>query len=201
MKKIFLTLAFILVVATGCSQVEATPLAAEDPNAVCGQGEGCTLSKEAYVGYNVGDQFPNITLTDVSGNETELYDLVRGHDRFVLSLAADWCSDCRRQNAKLTEYYPELEEQGFGAAVMYVNYSSADGSHTTNEQQMIDFINEMNYSYPAFYDKDGEFVSDYGNIYAVPYNFILDENAIIKGITAEIDADNLFLDNSETSRI
>ncbi len=201
MKKLILTFAFIMIIATGCGKEEATALAASDPDAVCGQGEGCTLSKKAYVGYNVGDQMPDITLIDVDGNETQLYDLVRGHDRFVLSLAADWCSDCKRQNGKLTEYYDSLEEQGYGAAVMYVNYSSSDGSKTTNEEQMIDFINEMNYTFPAFYDKDGAFVKEYGALPAVPYNFVLDENAIIKGITAEIDADNLFLDNSEESRM
>lgn len=198
MKKVIIAFAFILIMTVGCGREEATPLVTSEGE-VCGQGDGCTLTKESYVGYNVGDQFPNITLVDVDGNETMLYDLVAGNDRFVLSLSADWCGDCKRQNAKLTEYYPELEAQGFGAAVLYVNYSSSDGSKTTNEEQMIGFINEMNYSYPAFYDKDGEFVSDYGSLYAVPYNFILDKNGIIKGITAEIDADNLFLDNAEES--
>ncbi|WOO87940.1 redoxin domain-containing protein [Mollicutes bacterium LVI A0039] len=199
MKKLILTLAFILVIVTGCGREEASPLAADD--GTCGAGEGCTLSKQAYVGYNVGDQFPNIALIDAEGNETMLYDLVEGNDKFVLSLAADWCGDCKRQNQKLDEYYPALADQGYGAAVMYVNYSSSDGSKTTSEEIMVDFINEMNYSFPAFYDKDGAFIKEYGGLSAVPYNFILDENAIIKGITAEVDADNLFLDNSETSRM
>ncbi len=200
MKKTVYSLMLLLIILAGCGQTPATPLATSD-NEVCGLGEGCTLSKESFVGYNVGDQMPNVTLTSADGTETELYDLVKGHDRFILSLSADWCSDCGRQNRKLSEYYNNLEDMGYGAAVMYINYSSADGTHTTNEEQMINFINDMEYTFPAFYDKDGAFVSEYGPIYAVPYNFILDENAIIKGITSEIDADNLFLDNSEQSRI
>lgn len=200
MKKLIPFIVLVLVLVSGCGKEKAEPLT--DENGVCTPGEGCTLKKEAYVGYEVGDQIPNLTLIDVDGNETKLYDLITGNDRFILSLSADWCGDCQRQNGKLNEYYSELEDQGFGAAVIYVNYSSADGSKTTNEEQMISYIQEINPNYPAFYDQDNTIVEGMDNkINAVPYNFILDENGIIKGITSEVDMDNLFLDNNETSRM
>lgn len=201
MKKLFILSLMTITLLVGCGREEAQPLAATEDDAVCGQGEGCTLSKEAYVGFEVGDQIPNLELVDVDGNVTNLYDMVLGHDKFVLGLAADWCSDCHRQNEKLDEYYSSLEAQGYGAAVVFVNYSSADGSKTTNEQQMIDFINESDFSFPTFYDKDGAIIDQTGELNAVPYNFVLDENAIIKAKTSEIDMDNLFLDNSEDSRM
>ncbi len=201
MKKVFLVLIITVIILTGCIAKEAVPLSDSNQNDVCGLGDGCTLAKETFIGYNVGDQMPNIELVDVDGNITNIHDLVKGHDKFILSLSADWCSDCARQNEKLTNYYDSLEEMGYGAAAMYVNYSSSDGTKTTNEQQMIDFINEMNYNFPTYYDKDNNFIDEYGQLYAVPYNFILDENAIIKGITTEIDADILFLTNETKSYI
>lgn len=197
----FFAIALIsIAILSGSGHVKAEMLSS-DSNATCGQGGGCALTKEAYKGYDVGDQIPNLTLTSANGDTTSLYDLVKGHDKFILSFAADWCSDCHRQNEKLNDYYNSLEDNNYGAAVVFINYSNSDGSKTTNEQQMIDFINEQNYSFPTFYDKDSSFVNQYGSVYAVPFNFVLDENAIIKGKTMEIDADNLFLDNSETSRI
>lgn len=201
MKKISLFILVVLIVLSGCSQTKATPLTDETGGA-CTPGSGCTLKKDAYVGYQVGDQIPNLTLIDTEGNETKLYDLVQGHDKFILSFSADWCGDCQRQNGKLNDYYSTLEAQGYGAAVLYINYSSSDGSKTTNEEQMISYITENNFTFPAYYDKDGTIVGEQGeNINAVPYNYILDENAIIKAVTSEVDMDNLFLDNNENSRM
>lgn len=199
MKKLVFTVMMVLIVMSGCGREKATALVNEEE--ICGQGEGCTLEKESYVGFDVGDQIPNLTLIDKDGKEQKLYDMVAGKDKFVLSLTADWCTDCYRQDKKLNEYYSSLEAKKYGAAVVLINYSSSDGTKTTNEEQMLDFIEQENYQFPIFYDKDGAIVEQYGKVYAVPFNFVLDENAIIKAKTTEIDMDNLLLENSEKSRI
>lgn len=166
----------------------------EEELAVCGQGEGCTISKKRVQGFEVGNQLPNIKLQTFDGEEQYLYDLIEGKDKFVLSLAADWCSDCERQDKKLNEYYNDLPEN-YGAAVVYVDYSSSDGSKTTNKEQAKAYVDEKQYVFPSFWDEGNALAKQFGGVLATPTNLILDENAVIKGKTEEVDMDILFNTN------
>ncbi len=168
-------------------------------NAVCGQNEGCEVKSNRVKGFNVGEQIPNLELIDFEGNKSYLYDMIKGKDKFVLSLAVDWCSDCQRQDKKLNEYYPRLKEENKGAAVIFVDYSSKDGSKTTNKEQSKEFNKKMNYSFPVFWDEDNKIANSFGGVKATPTNIVLDENGIIKAKTEEIDMDILLLDNKETT--
>lgn len=165
-------------------------------DAVCGQGEGCTISKKRYVGYEVGNQLPNIELTTVDGETQYLYDLMKGKDKFIISLAADWCSDCQRQEDKLNEYYENLPEN-YGAAVIFVDYTSSDGSKTTSKEQVTTYLEDENYSFPTFWDEGNAIADNFGGVLATPTNIVLDENAIIKAKSEEIDMDILFETNDE----
>lgn len=171
----------------------AVPLNEEDI-AVCGQGEGCTISDKRVQGFEVGNQLPNIKLQSFDGKEVYLYDMLKGKDKFILSLAADWCSDCERQDQKLNEYYNDLPEN-YGAAVLFVDYSSADGSKTTNKEQAKTYVEEKQYVFPTFWDEGNTIAKQFGGVLATPTNIILDENAVIKGKTEEIDMDILFNTN------
>lgn len=163
---------------------------------VCGQGEGCEISDDRVQGFNVGDQVPNLELTDFNGETTNLYDMLEGKDKFVLSLAVDWCSDCQRQDRKLNEYYSDLPDN-YGAAVLFVDYTSKDGTKTTDFNQTKTFIEDEAYSFPTFWDENNVIANDFGGVLATPTNIVLDENAIIKAKTEEIDMDNLFASNQE----
>ncbi len=168
-------------------------------NAVCGQNEGCEVKSNRVKGFNVGDQIPNIELVDFDGNKTYLYDMLEGKDKFVLSLAVDWCPDCQRQDAKLNDYYPSLEKENKGAAVVFVDYSSKDGTKTTSKEQAQKFVDQKNYSFPVFWDEENKIAEYFGGVKATPTNIVLDENGIIKAKTEEMDMDILFLDNKETA--
>lgn len=163
---------------------------------VCGLGEGCEVSERRSQGFNVGDQLPNLEFTDFEGNTTYLYDMLEGKDKFVLSLAVDWCSDCQRQDDKLNQYYGDLPDN-YGAAVLFVDYSSKDGTKTTSYEQTKEYLKEMNYSFPQYWDEDNIIAEDFGGVLATPTNIVLDENAIIKAKTEEIDMDLLFATNDE----
>ncbi len=163
---------------------------------LCGQGEGCEVSKKRYKGFEVGDQIPDIELVGFNDEKINLYELIEGKEKFVLSFAADWCSDCERQDEKLNEYYNNLPEE-YGAAVVFVDYTSKDGEQTTNKEQTRGYVEKKAYSFPTFWDEDNLIAKDLGHIKATPTNIVLDSNAIIKAKTEEIDADILLLPNKE----
>ncbi len=174
---------------------EAVPLT-EDASEVCGAGGGCKISEKRVQGFEVGDQLPNLELKTIDGETTYLYDMLEGKDKFVLSLAADWCSDCERQDEKLNEYYNDLPDN-VGAAVLFVDYSSYDGSKTTSKEQVATFLEEKNYSFPTFWDEDNVIANDFGGVLATPTNIVLDGDAVIKAKAEEIDMDVLLQNNNE----
>lgn len=192
----FLILVAIVVIGIfSLKPAPAVPLN-EDDAAVCGLGEGCTISDKRVQGYNVGNQMPNLELLAIDGSKTNLYDMLAGKDKFILSLAVDWCSDCERQDDKLNEYYDKLPDN-YGAAVIYVDFSSSDGTKTTSKEETAEFLADKEYVFPTFWDEGNVIANDLGGILATPTNIILDENAIIKGKTEEVDMDILFNTNDK----
>ncbi len=155
--------------------------------------------KKIKTGYEVGERFPNVELTDINGNTDKLYDLMEGKDKFIINLSADWCSDSQREKDKLNQVYPELEKENIGIAVVYVNLSKPDKGITTNIDQIKNYLTESNFIFPTYIDYNDELQNNL-NLSSVPTNIVLDKNAIIKGHTEEIDMDNLLLDNSEEFR-
>ncbi|MFV0289025.1 MAG: TlpA family protein disulfide reductase [Mycoplasmatales bacterium] len=167
-----------------------------EENEVCGQGEGCEISDKRVKGMETGDQIPNLELQDFDGSTTNLYDLIEGKDKFILSFAVDWCSDCERQDDKLNEYYQDLPDN-YGAAVVFIDFTSKDGTKTTNKEQAQQFVEDKDYDFPTFWDEGNKITDMLGGIKATPTNLVLDENGLIKAKTEEIDMDILFLDNEE----
>ncbi len=161
---------------------------------VCGQGEGCDITKERYQGFETGEQIPDFTLTDFDGNETTAYELFEGKKKFVLSFAVDWCSDCERQDEKMSEYYDKLPDD-YGFAVVFVDYTSSDGTKTTNKEQAKKYAQEKDYPFPVFWDEEQKISKKLGGIKATPTNLVIDEKFVIKAKTEEIDADILFTPN------
>ncbi len=155
--------------------------------------------KKIKTGYEVGERFPNVELTDINGNTDKLYDLMEGKDKFIINLSADWCSDSQREKDKLNQVYPELEKENIGIAVVYVNLSKPDKGITTNIDQIKNYLTESNFIFPTYIDYNDELQNNL-NLSSVPTNIVLDKNAIIKGHTEEIDMDNLLLENSEEFR-
>ncbi len=215
-KKIIIVLIIVVAISIGAFGVkkylsanEVYPNMASD-NEVC-QGEAASKAededkaenkpkpKKIKTGYDVGERFPNVELTDIDGNTSKLYDLMEGKDKFIINLSADWCSDSQREKDKLNQVYPELEKENIGIAVVYVNLSKPDKGITTNIEQIKNYLTESNFVFPTYIDYNDELQKNL-NLSSVPTNIVLDKNAIIKGHTEEIDMDNLLLDNSEEFR-
>lgn len=197
MKKLMIPLLLLALVLTGCGAKEAININPSEAS-VCGVGGGCDVSDGYVQGVQVGNQIPNLTLTDKDDKETNLYDYIEGKKKVLMSLSVDWCSDCQRQNEKLQEYYKELPEDE-DVLVIYTEFNAVSGAEekTTNQEQMKKYVKEQNVDYPIFYDKGNHIIDTLGEIKATPKNYILDGNGIIKGITEEIDLDILLLPNTD----
>lgn len=202
MQKIIAVSIISIFLFTGCSNNEYTPLVQEvdGQNLVCDPNDssGCVIDEDKTVGYEVGQQIPNLQITDYDGNTYNLYDLVIGHDRFVLNFSTYWCPDCSREKEKMDIAFQEFGDS-IGYAVVYVNIPSHDTPDMTNEeilQNTEDYLAENAYTFPTYYDYDDEYVDLFG-IQAIPYNIILDENAVITAKSQEIDFDNLLSENKD----
>ncbi len=198
MKKRLFAVAIMILIVGAIGYVVSKPQPAVPLSAataeVCGLGEVCTISDKRVVGFNVGNQVPDLELTTFDGEKQNLYDMLEGKDKFILSLAVDWCSDCERQDQKLNEYYGDLPDN-YGAAVLFVDYTSSDGTKTTSKDQAYNYIQDKQYVFPYFWDEGNVIAEDFGGVKATPTNIVLDENGIIKAKTEEIDMDILFNTN------
>ncbi len=59
-----------------------------------------------------GEKAPNITLTDTSGKEQNLYDLAK-NNLVLVDFWASWCGPCRRTNPQLVEIYHKYKNERF----------------------------------------------------------------------------------------
>ncbi|MGL4588664.1 MAG: TlpA family protein disulfide reductase [Mycoplasmatales bacterium] len=192
----------ILFAATGCSATSSLgkyePLVVEEGFQLCGPDGGCSLNEEVQKGYDVGNQIPNLELTDFDGKKVMLYDLVKGKKKFVLNFSTYWCDDCHREKQKMNEYYPTKPDE-IDMAVVYINRppnKERDMKPEAVKENTIKYLDENKYTFPTFYDESSKLQEDL-KVYRVPFNIVLDENAIIKAKVEETDFDNLISSNNE----
>ncbi len=199
MKKIIAVLmafAFAIVVVLGTKHL--INIRFEYPNAettdvIC--GEGCDIDNTRKVGYQVGDRFPNIKLTDIDGNESNLYDLMEGKEKFIINFSVDWCDDCTREKEKLNSQYSSLVEKNIGVAVIYIDLSKDENERSTSIEQTKKYLEANDFEFPTYIDYNSRYKHRI-NITSLPVNFVLDKHAVVKAHTEEIDMDNLLLENT-----
>lgn len=69
------------------------------------------LAKESEKMFDPGNQVPNITQNDPSGNARSLYDL-RGNI-VLIDFWASWCRPCRAENPNVVKLYNKYHKDGF----------------------------------------------------------------------------------------
>ncbi len=178
----------------GKGQVVNYPNMKEDELELCVSGEGCTIKDDRTIGFAVGDRFPNLELTDASGQVVNLYDMIEGKEKFVVNLSTDWCGDCQREKDKLEANYEQMTDDKIGVAVIYINLSKDDDKRSTNFEQIEKYLADSKYSFPTFIDYEDSY-KDMVNVTSIPVNFVLNKNAVIKAHAEEIDLDNLIVAN------
>lgn len=151
--------------------VDADQLAAQSGQQ--DQGDSGDESKKA----------PDFTVYDRDNNQVRLSDF-EGKP-LVLNFWASWCGPCQREMPDFDEAYAEL---GGDIHFLMVNMTTSDRESFENAAA---FIDEQGYSFPVFYDLDGDAAVTYG-VYSLPTTYFIDAQGYgVAQATGAIDRETL----------
>lgn len=138
------------------------------------------------VGLNVGDKAPDINLPGPDGQKIALSSL---QGKIVLvDFWASWCMPCRQENPKIRRVYKKYKDANFKNADGFTVYSVSLDKYKSawvkaiqeDKLEWKNHVSDLNYwqcSAALRY-----------HVYAIPYNFLIDQNGIIiaKGLSYEM---------------
>lgn len=117
----------------------------------------------------------DFTLLDQNGKEHKLSEY-KGKVVF-LNFWATWCPPCIEEMPHIEELYKEYNLNKDEVVILGVT-----GTHDQTEQDIKDYLDENNYTFPTVIDKTGEIFTDY-NISSYPTTFMIDKDGKIYGYT------------------
>jgi len=112
----------------------------------------------------------DFSMTDKNGNSVRLSDMAG--KAIVLNFWASWCPPCRSEMPDFETAYRELGEE-----VQFMMVNLTDGQRETREYGE-NYVNGEGFTFPVFFDEEGEGASAYG-IRAIPTTYFIDKDGYI----------------------
>lgn len=116
----------------------------------------------------------DFTLKDQYGNEHKLSDY-KGKTIF-LNFWATWCPPCKEEMPYIEEIYSEYNKNNEDVIILGV--AAPNLGREGSKEDVINFLNDNNYTFPVLMDEGGELIYKYG-INAFPSTFVIDEEGNI----------------------
>jgi len=174
---VILAVMFVLILAGAyllydrwSGEVSADQLAAQSAAGNSGEGE------------NELRKAPDFTVYDEDGTAVKLSDFVG--KPVVLNFWASWCGPCR---GEMPDFQEAFEAQGEQIYFLMVN---ATGGRETPEAAK-SLIADSGYTFPVYFDTDGEAAAVY-RIYSLPTTYFIDaEGNLVARAPGAIDGETL----------
>ena len=125
---------------------------------------------------------PDLTLYDKYGNETKLSEF--SGKGIVLNFWASWCPPCKKEMPDFEDLYKE-----YGDEVQFLMVNATSWEY--NLQDGKKYIEEQGYTFPVYYDLNGEAPEAY-DFDSIPRTFFIDkEGNIVKAHTGILSSAKL----------
>ncbi|MCL4234277.1 MAG: TlpA family protein disulfide reductase [Deltaproteobacteria bacterium] len=126
------------------------------------------------IGYDVGDQMPDFTLTDNNGVPWTLYD--HAGSVVMLDSSAMWCVPCQMDTPDLQDLADSYAPSGVVVAQLIAeNYRG----FTPNDTQIDSWVNKYDLTIPVLIDAGWAVGGPVGNGY-IPFYWVMDEDGVIR---------------------
>ncbi|HVD96959.1 MAG TPA: TlpA disulfide reductase family protein [Cytophagaceae bacterium] len=152
----------LLVLLTNCNGNQGNSQATDTPVVMVSQEDG--------VGLKIGQQAPDISLPDTSGNVKTLSSL-RGN-YVLVDFWASWCGPCRYENPNVVRLYQKYHAKGFEV------FSVSLDQNKKSWMRAIE-ADGMEWTHVSDLKKWESAVAPVYNINSIPMTFLLDKKGVI----------------------
>ena len=107
---------------------------------------------------------PDFTVVDAEGNEVKLSDFIG--KPVIVNFWASWCYPCKSEMPDFENAYQE-----YGEEIQFLIVNMIDGSSETVETAK-SYMEEQGYTFPVFYDTQGDAAITYG-VSSIPATYFI----------------------------